>query len=347
MMDGIAIRYSDWHDGIREFRISGIQRAGEPAKSVAESGTALEVMTGAVCPLGADLVIPYEEIHISDNKAQIIPNSSIAQGQHIHKKGTDKHLGEMLVPVGTKLNAAHLAIAASCGAVMLKVIALPKVCIISTGDELVDPLVEPKDYQIRRSNAYALKALLQPYGIEADLVHAMDNAASLEQTILGALHNYDVILMSGGVSKGKFDLVPEVLQGLGVRQVFHKIAQKPGKPLWFGVHPTCTVFGFPGNPVSTYLCAIRYFIPWLQRGMQWMLAPLRATCSTGMVLKGTLTQFVQVQLQPHGARWMATWIIGKGSGDFANLGRADGFLEIPATKKSIEPGDEFDAWMFG
>ena len=327
MMDGIAVRYAALEDGERHFAVVGMQRAGAPQQSMPEGINCLEVMTGAVCPLQADIVIPYEHLHIENEIATVlhVPDSI---GKNIHRRASDKKQGDKLVRMGSRIGASEIGIAASIGKVTLEVVAHPRVLICSTGDELVAIQNVPEPHQIRRSNVYALQAMVQAQGWLCDTLHLPDDESQLQHSLYHALENYEVILMSGGVSKGKFDLVPDVLQMLGVEQHFHRIAQKPGKPMWFGSTNKTVVFAFPGNPVSTLVCAARFLLPWIQ-SQQGRYIPQWVEVKDEITLLEKLTQFIPVGYSFDGQSTSIEILRNQGSGDFSALSGACGFIEVP------------------
>lgn len=323
MMDGIAVRYAALENGERNFTVIGIQRAGAPQQSLPEGIHCMEVMTGAVCPAQADTVIPYEDIVIENGIAQIIQAPS-SIGKNIHRRGSDKHTGDILLKSGARIGITEIGIAASIGKSRLRVKRNPSVLICSTGDELVDIDTTPQSHQIRRSNVHALRALVSAQGWPSDTLHLADEESQLKLKLSNALQQYDVILLSGGVSKGKFDLIPEVLAALGVQQHFHRIAQKPGKPMWFGSTAKTVVFAFPGNPVSTLACAARYLLPWIH-SHQGLCLPQWVEVNEEVVSLEKLTQFAPVRYATDGH----TIIRNQGSGDFSALSGACGFIEVP------------------
>ena len=232
------------------------------------------------------------------------------------------------------------------GQVELTVSALPRVALISTGDELVGVADTPLPYQIRRSNTYLLRAALASLGIAATLHHIVDDVAILADGLSSLLDENDVLILSGGVSAGKADFVPGTLAQLGVQQQFHKVEQRPGKPLWFGTTPDKTVFGLPGNPVSTVLCAYRYVLPYLRASLGRPPEPARyAQLSEAVTFRPPLTYFLPARLttEPDG-RLLAHPLPGSGSADFANLLDADGFLELPADEQNFGAGRAFRLW---
>ncbi|MBD2703225.1 molybdopterin molybdotransferase MoeA [Spirosoma sp. BT702] len=344
-MDGIAIRFADYKARKRQFRVVGIQRAGQPQHTLQEPDTCLEVMTGAMLPIGVDTVIRYEDIRITDGVASVMIED-VEPGQHIHNQATDRRAGDELLPVGTYLGPSELAVAASVGQVNVMVTALPRIALISTGDELVDIGDTPLPYQIRRSNTYMLRAALASLGIQASLHHIVDDEAILTERLATLLADHDMLILSGGVSAGKADFVPDVLASLGVQKHFHKIEQRPGKPLWFGTTPEKAVFALPGNPVSTILCAYRYVLPYLRASLGLTPAPLRyAQLAEPVTFRPPVTYFLSVRLtsEPNG-QTTAHPLPGSGSADFANLLAANAFMELPADRSEFSAGESFQVW---
>jgi molybdopterin molybdotransferase len=193
-----------------------------------------------------------------------------------------------------------------------------------------------------------MAAVLGTWGLPADLLHLPDDPAAIEATLGDCLTKYDVLLMSGGVSMGKFDHIPSALERLGVRQLFHKVSQRPGKPFWFGRSAGTVVFAFPGNPVSSFMCLHRYFQPWFRASMGLQAIENQyAALAEDYVFKPDLTYFLQVKLAagPDG-RLLATPVTGQGSGDLANLVDTDAFIELPLEKQVFQAGEVFPIWRY-
>ncbi|MEO6908179.1 MAG: molybdopterin molybdotransferase MoeA, partial [Abditibacteriaceae bacterium] len=246
-MDGIAIQFGAIEKGIRSFNIKATQAAGQSPVNISAEDECVEIMTGAALPETVDSVIRYEDITINDGRA-IVNVTSIAKGQSVHVKGDDKKQHDVVATAPQVISPVLIGIAASIGKETLSVKGLPRTIIISTGDELVEVNETPTPYQIRRSNSYTIKAVLQQYALRADMIHSPDDVEVTRQQISRCLEEYDVIILSGGVSMGKFDYVPRVLEELSVEKYFHKVQQRPGKPFWFGAHSHgALVFAFPGN----------------------------------------------------------------------------------------------------
>ncbi|MDO6811743.1 molybdopterin molybdotransferase MoeA [Tenacibaculum soleae] len=347
-MDGIAINFSYFKKGQRNFNIEGIQPAGSEQLTMQKSENCIEVMTGAVLPNNCDTVIRYEDVIINNGIATITVDI-IKDKQNIHVKGSDKTQGQLLIHKNIVISPAEIGVLATVGKSMIKVAKQPKVMIISTGDELVEVDENPLAHQIRRSNVYTLVALLKELNIFSETAHITDDKTILKEKINNYLQQYDVLLFSGAVSKGKFDFLPEVLSELGVKKLFHKVAQRPGKPFWFGTSDALNIseqhvyqnkknktvaFAFPGNPVSTFVNCLVYFYPWLKKSIGISSEEKTAILTEDVNFKPNLTYFLQVKIENTNGQVFATPIRGNGSGDLASLTKADGFLELPKTTKN-------------
>lgn len=346
-MDGIAIRYADYEAGCRHFVIEAVQAAGDAPVTRLSEDACIEIMTGAALSSPADTVIPYEHLHLTDKTAQI--TQAVRQGQNIHRQGQDRRQGDLVMHSGRVIGPLEISMAASVGKSVLQVKKLPRTVILSSGDELVEVGAKPLPHQIRRSNSYALHAALQRYGIEADLRHLPDTPEVILSEINDCLQRFDLVLLSGGVSMGKFDYIPPALHDAGVQIHFDKVRQRPGKPFQFGTFGgQGVVFALPGNPVSTFLCLQRYVLPWLERSLGFPeKAPQWAQLDKTVHFEPDLTYFMQVKTwQDKTAQRWATPLQGHGSGDFANLLDADAFLELPAGQNVFEAGSVFRLWNY-
>ena len=332
-MDGIAVDSAMLQHGNRRLRIQATQAAGDPPLSLAAPSGCIEVMTGAVVPSGCDCVIPVEQITVRANEAEVSPEAPVEQWQNIHRRGTDTRQGALLLSAGGRLRAPEIAIAASAGMARIRVSSQPMLAVISTGNELVEPGEAILPHQIRRSNAYAIVAALRRHGFQrvAD-DHLHDDVPELRRRLKFHLETHDVLVLSGGVSMGKLDFVPRVLDELGVQPVFHRVAQRPGKPMWFGVASSgATVFALPGNPVSTCVCLSRYVLPALFTAMGQDPVPAEKMAIGGDVSNTTgLTLFMPIRVEVDD--WGRAWAMPRptnGSGDFTSLAGTDGFVELP------------------
>ncbi len=345
-MDGIAIALeAPITEGL--FRMEATQYAGEAPKLITSRGSAIEVMTGAVLPSNTNTVIRYEDVTFSEygNKRFAALNASVNPQQNVHHQGSDRQTGEVLLQPGIRLGSSEIGILASVGKAEVLVEKKPRIAIISTGDELVDIQVTPLPYQIRKSSGYQLAAALQEMGFASELFHLPDHPESLENKLGDLLQNFEILILTGGVSAGKKDFVPATLEKLGVQKQFHKVAQRPGKPVWFGVKSgKNAVFALPGNPVSTFACFLKYVRPYLLRET---LTPMKAVLSERVVFKPELTYFLTVAASfNEEGRLIANPLKGSGSGDFANLLECTGFLELPADRSEFEAGEVFSYLSF-
>jgi molybdopterin molybdotransferase len=348
-MDGIAICSDSSEAGVLHYVLEGIQAAGVPARALSNPRAAIEVMTGAVMPTGANCVIPLEEYDLIERSARLKPNALREPYRNVQRRGADSRPGVPMLRSGTRLNAPEIAIVASAGLASVRVSRQPRIMVASTGDELVEPGKPIAQHQIRRSNAYAVVAALMGHGFQ-DVAndHILDDEIMLRERLTQHLAASDVLILSGGVSKGKFDFVPKVLKELGVEEVFHQVAQRPGMPMWFGMNRHgCAVFGLPGNPIATLVCLVRYVVPALVTAMgaqrAWPVPiPLAAPIKRGR----TMTSYVPVQARVDAqGRRFAEPRIPNGSGDFLALAGTDGFVELPPQPESYPEG--FIAKMYG
>lgn len=279
-------------------------------------------MTGAILPDDCDTIVPYEEVEISETHAKI--TDKISPGSFIHREGSDAKSGDLILKSGLVLGPGHLGIAASIGAVTLKVTRKPVVSILTTGDELIPPDQTPLPHQLRQSNGLTIENALRQWGpAKVTRTHLADDLETTTHGIASALEASDLIILSGGISKGKKDYVRPALESLQGPPLFHGVAQRPGKPLawWPGAA------ALPGNPNSSLTTFNRYLLPLLQKltggpPPKSMTLPLVApiekhTALTIMLPANMQTDGKVIGLQP------------QNSGDFLTPLSGTGFLEIP------------------
>ena len=354
-MDGIVIDYTSFKNGQRAFKIEGIQAAGSEQITLLNIKNCIEVMTGAVLPNNANTVIRYEDVTINNGIATITVDT-INKGQNVHTKGKDGKSGALLIQKNTIISAAEIGVLATVGKSVVKVAKQPKVMIVSTGDELVGVAETPLTHQIRRSNVFTLVSLLKRLHIPSETAHIIDDKPILKSKIATYLKEYDVLLFSGAVSKGKYDFLPEVFEELGLEKRFHKVAQRPGKPFWFGYSAAVgesnkggninrdkktIVFGFPGNPISTFVNCLAYFYPWYYKLVGLEVKEETAILAEGINFKPNLAYFLQVKLASENGKLMAYPITGNGSGDLASLVKADAFIQLPSDKIEFKKGEVY------
>jgi molybdopterin molybdotransferase len=341
-MDGIAISSNALARGQRHYKIVGIQAAGSPATRLSSQECAIEVMTGAILPHGTDCVIPLEEYDLLDGAVALKEAVKFKPYDNVQRRGSDSEPGVAMLRAGTKLGAPEIAVVASAGLARVRVTRQPRLVVISTGDELIEPGQPIEEHQVRRSNAHAVVAALHAHGFtDISNDHIRDDEAVLRARLSQHLGSADALILSGGVSKGRFDLVPNALQALRVQEVFHEIAQRPGAPMWFGMgQEQQAVFGLPGNPVATLICLIRYVIPALTVAMG-LPAPLPEPVALAERIKRPRpeTSFVPISLQHHpSGKLLALPRIPSGSGDFLALAGTTGFIELPPQGEPYQDG---------
>jgi len=334
MMDGVVIDSQEFCGIGTELKLAGTQAAGSPALEKLLPNTCFEIMTGATIPTGCDCVVPIEEISITNDSVIFSPDAIAEAGSFIHPEGSDLQQGATVLESGTLLGPAELGIAASCGATTLSASALPIVQIITTGDEVIDPSETPEPYQIRRSHPTVLTAMIEGNSLgRVQHTHIPDDEHLTKQTIASALACADILVLTGGVSKGKYDWVAPTLRELIGEATFHGVAQRPGKPFAFWKSTPLNasqVFALPGNPVSVMATATRYLLPALRKHAGLSTQPTQLPLAVDFNWKFPIPGFVPAKIigskaQPH---------LPSNSGDYLALAGADGFVELPQPKKN-------------
>ena len=333
MMDGIAISMYNHKLGSWRYQIIGTQAAGAKQLVLQKGEYAIEVMTGAPLPVDADAVIPVEKYDLQENYALPHEGIEVEDFQHIHKQGSDSKAGDTLISAGTTLGANELAIAASVGATELEVYRLPRIHLITTGDEVIAPEETPTDYQIRRSHPSSITSLITAQHLgEVTHEHLQDDPDAIEAALEKALNqsNNDILILTGGISMGKFDWVAPLLNKLLGEPEFHGVAQRPGKPFafWEG-NDTPQVFALPGNPVSVMATMHHYVLPTLRimlgKQEEQQHLPLAEDFSWELPLTGILPyKSTNGKITIHPPR---------NSGDYISLHGTDGFTCIPPNAK--------------
>jgi molybdopterin molybdotransferase len=343
-MDGIALASASVGGTTtrKTWRMQATQAAGDSPLVLASPANCIEIMTGAVLPGGCDTVVPVEQISIADGAVSLSSAAQPTPWRNVHRRASDGRQGDLLVAAGTVLHAPEIAVAASAGMARLRVSAQPAIVVISTGNELIEPGESIAPHQIRRSNAYAVAAALHEHGfVRVADDHLPDEHTRLHERLNFHLRTHEVLILSGGVSMGKFDLVPQVLTELGVHCQLHGIAQRPGRPMWFGTTTSGrAVFALPGNPVSTLVCLSRYVLPALYAAMgQTLDTSERIALHEAIEWQPALTGFMPVAV--HHDDWGRPWATPRptnGSGDFGALALTQGFVELPPGPASFKKG---------
>lgn len=350
--DGFALRAMDIASG-RMVQVVGQVRAGDVwSGAPLPPGQAVEIMTGAPVPAGADCVVMIEHVdELTDGNVRSIrlgDGRGINAGENIVPEGSEARAGDALLPPGAYIGAAEIAVAASCGYARLNVFARPRVAVIATGDELVELDERPLLHQIRNSNSYSLAAQIAASGAEAvRLEIARDSRESLLASIEKA-RACDLMLLTGGVSMGKYDLVEEVLLGLGAEFFFTGASIQPGKPVVFGRLPARTdrpeqyFFGLPGNPVSTQVTYL-LFVESMLRALCGSGASspgfVQAVLAESVRAKTGLTRFLPALLQHSIWSPSVRVVAWQGSGDQVANARANCYLVVPPDREMIAAGE--------
>jgi molybdopterin molybdotransferase len=333
-MDGYAFKIEDFDIGIREFVIAETIYAGQVAVKDISSGECYKIMTGAPLPLSANVVIRREDTEEKHGTVQI-KAAELRTNQNIARQGEDVKLGEEVMPPATRIKPAVITALASLGKAEVMVEQLPEVAMFTTGDEVI-PVHQPiLSHQIRNSNAHLLKSLLQQWNIAPiQVAHIPDNKEDLSRVLQGALSS-DIIIMCGGVSAGDADYVPMVLESLGVKKLFHKVAIKPGKPIWCGLMPNGgMVFALPGNPLSCHV-TFKLFIETYLRYAFGLGSNIniQLPLSAPKKKKAPLDEFFPVRIVAEPL--VAYPLLFNGSGDIIAALHADAFALHPADKMDL------------
>jgi molybdopterin molybdotransferase len=382
--DGFAVRVEDLAGGLTLLRVLGQVRAGDSYDLPLASGEAVEIMTGAAVPVGADAVVMVEyterktreidrkeregtqrksenrgsiadDDHILDIAGHAEPEveekktedfvevqRAVTSGENVVPSGAEAHAGQELLPRGARLGSAQIALAAAAGKASVKVYRKPKVAILSTGDELVEVAEKPGPSQIRNSNSYSLAALVTEYGGEpVQLPIAPDEESKLTELIHEGL-KADMLLLSGGVSMGKFDLVEQALKSLGAKFFFTGALIQPGKPVVFGEVGSIPFFGLPGNPVSvmvTFELFARQMVEALSGAKPERLQSAKAKLRKEFKTKTGLTRFLPARLNGALDDPEVEVVPWQGSGDMLAAARATCYLVVPSDREKLAKGE--------
>jgi molybdopterin molybdotransferase len=359
--DGYAVRAEDFRAG-QPLRLIGSVRAGEtwPGPPLT-AGQAIETMTGAPLPAGGNAVVMLEHVTLEDETLRLAPDRTVRDGEHVVVRASEAHAGDVVLPAGRRIGAAEIAVAASCGYALVEVFEQPRAAIVPTGDELVEPSLPSAplaDAQIYNSNSHALAALVRAEGaIDGRLKIARDNREDLfERITQGCMA--DLMILSGGVSMGKYDLVEEVLTEFGAEFFFTGAKIQPGKPIVFGRLPKRGIaeplnqkpwqgpwtyfFGLPGNPISTQVCFHLFVAPLLraltgQTGISPHFAEARLT--EAVRANPDLTRFLPAELISAYDAATVRLIGWQGSGDLAANARANCYCVLPPRSEDFAAGE--------
>jgi molybdopterin molybdotransferase len=351
--DGFAVRAEEW-SGSARLKIVGQVRAGEMWRGGAvQSGCAVEIMTGAAVPEGADAVAMIEHVELGEGEVWAAAGRELRAGENFVPQGSEAREGTVVLGPGVAVGAAEIALTAACGRAELNVYARPKVAIVATGDELVELDETPGPQQIRNSNGYALEAMVAAAGGRAERLRiARDTREDVRERIAEGRKS-DLLLLSGGVSVGKYDLVEEVLAEFGAEFFFIGVKMQPGRPVVFGRLPgvdggeATYFFGLPGNPVSTQVTFHCFVEPLLRameggavQGPRFVQATLGEKVAGKAGLMRVLPARLDISTKTGDRRRPEVRVVGwQGSGDLAANARANCYAVLPPEKERFLVGD--------
>src|ERR1700730_3777142 len=341
--DGFAVRAADTSAPGTRLECIGELRAGGSFEGTVAPGQCVEIMTGASVPAGADAVAMIE--HTKRDGRTITLERAAQIGDHIVPRGSEARAGALLVAANARIGYAEMALAAQAGTTRLEVFAKPRLAILSTGDEVVDARATPGPLQVRNSNGISIEVLARTAGAEpVQLGNAPDEKITLRKYIERGVEA-DILVLSGGVSMGKYDLVEQVLSDLGAEFHFTGVAIRPGRPAVFATRGGKLVFGLPGNPVSTMVTFELFVLPAidiLSGAAPRPLPVFRAKLVTPVHEKGPMTHFLPARIDWEGREARVTQLPWHGSGDIVALALANGFLVVGPERPDILAGELVD-----
>lgn len=346
-MDGYAVIAKDIKPPVDLDVIESIRAGYNPKKKVGR-GQAAKIMTGSVVPKGADTVIKVEETKSLDNDRKVRILKETKKGANIARKGEDVRFGKIVLSKGTRIRAQEVGILAAVGANYVKVHSTPGIGIISTGDELVDITRKPKPWQIRNSNSHSLAAQARQIVTDVDILGKVnDNKSEIRKLIQKGLKK-DILILSGGVSMGEYDLVGGVLLDLGVKIFFEKVALRPGKPTVFGMKGDKLIFALPGNPVSTFVTFELFVKPCIKKMMGFTSYGhpiLQVELEKDIKIKKKRREYRPALLRQEDSRWKVSLVDWHGSGDLFSITKANCLLIIRESVEKLNAGDMVEVML--
>jgi molybdopterin molybdotransferase len=333
-MDGYAISYAE---DSKEFQLVGEMAAGTKSSIVIKEGQACRIFTGAPVPDGADTVVMQEKVTLLDNVIHVDVNQ-LTVGMNVRAKGSEIKSGQAALQKGAYLSPAAIGFLTGIGVAHVKVYRKPRVALIITGNEFQDFRQKLSFGQVYESNSYMLAAALKHEGIEdIQLFKVEDNLSKMVETLALALKSSDLVLLTGGVSVGDYDFVVEATSRCTVKQVFHKVKQKPGKPLFFGAKENKLIFGLPGNPASVLSCYYNYVLSAIHTmvGKDHEATELKATLTTDYQKSPNLTFFLKGSYQNN----MVTPLSAQESYRLSSFAQANCLICLEEEKEYFRKGD--------
>ena len=349
-MDGFAVRSSDLAKHPRVLKLTGEVAAGSPVRRSVRCGTCVRVLTGANIPPGADAVVKLEETTETDGS--VLFHKTVESGANIRRRGEEARKGTVLLNKGQVLDAAQVGLAAAAGKAELRVYNRPRVAVLCTGEELRRVSDRVRSHEVRDSNGPALCSALRTWGY-AQITHQVvpDDPKAVSARVKRLAVKHDVVVLSGGVSVGKYDFVPEALRHIGARVHFHGVAIRPGKPqLYATLGKDRHIFGLPGNPLSVMVGFFEFVLPGLRRmsGVDSKLCQpsLRLPLAGQVESRMNLVRFVLARLIWNKEQLSVAPLKSHGSADLVAAGPADGVIVLPVRAGKVPAGSrvEFRPW---
>jgi len=333
-MDGYAFNFDE-----KENEITIVDKipAGDTRKIKTNKGEAVRIFTGSMVPDSCDTVVMQELTEVNENKL-LVKDAGLKFGGNIRKKGHQIKKGDLALKKGTKIKPATIGFLASLGINQIKVYQTPKVAVLATGSELVKPGKEVVEGQVYEANTFMLQAVLNSIGIEPQVSLLQDDLETTKNAIKEALDNNDVVLLSGGISVGDYDFVKEALENNGVNQLFYKVKQKPGKPLFFGKKEDKLIFALPGNPGAALNCFYLYVLPAINitRGNETpFLKEVKLSVNQSYKKKSGRAEF----LKAYTDGITVDLIDGQGSDVLLSFAKANCLVALPVEVESVQPKD--------
>lgn len=342
-MDGYGLRYEDISANSKICLQSQSENSAGGSKITRiKPKTAIRIFTGAKVPSNVDVVIPQEDVTLDEQNNLIFNYSKIEPFDNIRSKGSQFKKGEIIIKKGSVMNAPRIALAASAGYSKINTYAYPSVTIIVSGNELIAPGKPLSGDKIYESNSIMLGALLKENNISLKgIKYVKDNAVAIKKAIKGALSKSEIVLISGGISVGKYDLVKETLMALKTETVFYKVKQKPGKPIYFGRNGKKYVFGLPGNPAASLTCFYEYVVPFIKAiyGSEHPFSPLKKSkLLNAYSKKPGLTHFLKGYVSEEGL----TILPDQESYKLTSFAESNCLVVIPEEASEIKEGNLVD-----
>jgi len=343
-MDGYAICFDDLKK-ISEFKILGVNMAGTDSGLELQKGSAIRIFTGAMLPSGADTIVVQENTIVKNDRLTILDTKSVKRNAFVRHQGQQTEKNKIALPKGHRLHAGSIGYLTSLGVNKVTIVSRPRISILTTGDELQIPGKKLKPAQIYESNSYTLQALLHEMHFEnPDVTRVKDDPEELYTTFKSALAKNEVLIITGGVSVGDYDFVALTLERLNVKKIFHTVAQKPGKPFYFGTFKEKLIFALPGNPASVMVCFYEYIYPALRKmtGHQdFSLPSIKKTCTTDYAKKPGLVHFLKGLVHDDHVAILE----GQESFLLSSFAIANCLVVLPASSTGVKAGDKVNVQM--